>query len=374
MAIAATVGGSQPEVPLLVPYAGGSGGGNGAAQGQDSSLGTPATQWTLAARQAITTFPVPVMRPTQPNTGLAFDLMPNGTAIDAGNGFTWFDVCDSDVLNVANTTVGTARVAVHANFAEFGAYSYGVGAKGIQLTVNSGQNALQIVPNGTQIDCHLGIPNNNYSNYLHANNVYAGTTAYAEIGAVANVAADFAYLRQYATTFTAVAGYGNWAELGTAGGGLQIGTNSGVASGGTAKVRFTVGGWTSGGIGVGNDVAYINPVGTAGAGFNFIYPALFPTYIYAAPVTGATVIILDTQDTAVIEPAGTIAALTVQLPTASAAYDGKRVEFSTSQAITALTVTTTAGTVVAGAPAGLTAGQGISYICRGSTAKWYRLV
>lgn len=95
------------------------------------------------------------------------------------------------------------------------------------------------------------------------------------------------------------------------------------------------------------------------------------TYIYAAPLTGATVTILDTQDRAVIEPAGTIAALTVVLPTASAAYDGKVVNICSTQIVTTLTLSATAGTIVGGGTA-MAVGVGQDYVCRGSTAKWYR--
>ena len=101
-------------------------------------------------------------------------------------------------------------------------------------------------------------------------------------------------------------------------------------------------------------------------------PILRPGYLYSQPTTGQTVVIAQTQDVAIIDPAGSLATLTVQLPTASATYDGQIVSFSSTQAVAALTVTATAGTVV-GAPTSLSAGQGVSYICVGSTATWYRL-
>lgn len=100
-------------------------------------------------------------------------------------------------------------------------------------------------------------------------------------------------------------------------------------------------------------------------------PIQSTTYSYATPTTGQTVTIADTADTAIIEPAGTLATLTVTLPTCSAPYDGKRAGFSSTQIITALTVGATAGTVVDGAGS-LAVGGGNQYLCRGSTAKWYR--
>lgn len=100
-------------------------------------------------------------------------------------------------------------------------------------------------------------------------------------------------------------------------------------------------------------------------------PKSSPNYIYATPLTAATVTILDTQDRAIIEPAGTIAALTVVLPTASAAYDGKVVNICSTQIVTTLTLSATAGTIVGGGTS-MAVGVGQNYVCRGSTAKWYR--
>lgn len=96
------------------------------------------------------------------------------------------------------------------------------------------------------------------------------------------------------------------------------------------------------------------------------------SYSYQAPATGATVTIADTSDLAIIDPAATLAALTVRLPTCSATYDGKIARFSTSQAATALTMSATAGTVI-GAPASLAPNAAAGWICRGSSATWYRV-
>jgi hypothetical protein len=97
------------------------------------------------------------------------------------------------------------------------------------------------------------------------------------------------------------------------------------------------------------------------------------TYAFAQPTTGGTVTIADGQDMAVIKPASTLATLTVVLPTCSAAYDGKGARFSSTQVITTLIVSATAGTVL-DAPASLTLGAGNEYICRGADATWYRIL
>jgi hypothetical protein len=101
-------------------------------------------------------------------------------------------------------------------------------------------------------------------------------------------------------------------------------------------------------------------------------PALYQTYTYTSPTTGSTVTIADTQDTAIINPAGTLAALTVKLPTCSSSYDGKMARFQSNFAITSLTVSATAGTVTT-APSTLLQGQGIGYLCYGSASYWFRI-
>jgi hypothetical protein len=105
----------------------------------------------------------------------------------------------------------------------------------------------------------------------------------------------------------------------------------------------------------------------------FTVPIQERTYLFSTPATGETVTIADTQDTAVIAPAGALAALTITLPTCSSTYDGKKAKFSSTQAITTLTVNATAGTV-ADAPTTLGLGNGNEYLCRGSDTTWYRML
>jgi hypothetical protein len=94
------------------------------------------------------------------------------------------------------------------------------------------------------------------------------------------------------------------------------------------------------------------------------------SYSYSTPTTGTTVTIADTSDLAIINPAGTLAALTLTLPTCSSAYDGKLVGATFTQAITSLTVSATAGTVT-GAPPSASANTSLKWICRGSNSTYY---
>ena len=58
-----------------------------------------ARSWTISTRTAITTFPVPSLRPSSSNSVIALDIMPNGTPSESsGNGYAWIDICDGDIL------------------------------------------------------------------------------------------------------------------------------------------------------------------------------------------------------------------------------------------------------------------------------------
>ena len=101
-------------------------------------------------------------------------------------------------------------------------------------------------------------------------------------------------------------------------------------------------------------------------------PPRMLTYQYHTPTTGSTNTMLDTSDMMIVNPAGTLASLTVVLATCSAAYDGKKAKVGFDNTITALTVNATAGTV-ANAPTTVTAGTGFEWLCRGADTTWYRM-
>jgi hypothetical protein len=95
-------------------------------------------------------------------------------------------------------------------------------------------------------------------------------------------------------------------------------------------------------------------------------------YAYSTPTTGTTVTLATGTQTAVINPAGTLAALTVTLPACTSGYDGSIARYSSSQAVTALTLNATSGTVSNGLTA-LSAGGGQKFICHGANTTWYPL-
>lgn len=92
---------------------------------------------------------------------------------------------------------------------------------------------------------------------------------------------------------------------------------------------------------------------------------------FASPLTGTTVVVTTANSWLVLTPAGTIAALTLTLPTDR--IDGEEVIVNSTQIITALTVGG-AGTTVVGAPTTLATVNSFFRMRYNNTlAAWYRI-
>lgn len=92
-------------------------------------------------------------------------------------------------------------------------------------------------------------------------------------------------------------------------------------------------------------------------------------YQYETPATGTTVTVAEGCPKVVLDPAATIAALTVTLP--GGAVDGQIVEMSTTREITALTVNSATGSVKANGVTGpFAAGASRAYIYRLASTQW----
>lgn len=106
-------------------------------------------------------------------------------------------------------------------------------------------------------------------------------------------------------------------------------------------------------------------------------------YAYNAPLTGASITVTNLQRRLVLEPAGTIATLTVVLPAvgagATALVDNQLFGLCSTQVVTALTVTAGSGTIVLNAPTAMTvpvatgAGSCVEWVYRKSNTSWYRV-
>ena len=102
-------------------------------------------------------------------------------------------------------------------------------------------------------------------------------------------------------------------------------------------------------------------------------------YQYAAPLTGASVAVPYTTRHLMLDPAGTIATLTVTFPAASTLIDNQTLGLCTTQVVTALTLTAGSGTTVNGAPTALsvpptTGGAAcVEWVYRLANTTWYRV-
>lgn len=98
---------------------------------------------------------------------------------------------------------------------------------------------------------------------------------------------------------------------------------------------------------------------------------------YSVPTAGGTVAVNAGTTNVVLDPAGTLATLTVTLPAATSLTDGQRLRLASSQTITALTVTAGSGTTIAQNPTALTvsttASYGYEFVYVASATKWIRL-
>lgn len=98
---------------------------------------------------------------------------------------------------------------------------------------------------------------------------------------------------------------------------------------------------------------------------------------YSAPLTGASITVAPGTRQVIVEPAGTIAALTLVMPAASTLTEGQRFGFCSTQVITALTMTDGAGATVqnkataASVPSATAAGC-YQWVYVAAQAKWYR--
>lgn len=89
---------------------------------------------------------------------------------------------------------------------------------------------------------------------------------------------------------------------------------------------------------------------------------------YSAPTTGSTVAITSPNTSLVIEPAGALLALTINMP--GSPSDGDDVKLSCTQVIT--TVTMGGGTIV-GTLTTIAASGFASYVYRAANTSWYRI-
>lgn len=103
------------------------------------------------------------------------------------------------------------------------------------------------------------------------------------------------------------------------------------------------------------------------------------TLDYSAPVTGDTTTAAYTTRQVIVNPAGTIANLTLVTPASTNLLNGQRLGFCTTQIITTLTTTAGSGTTLSNAPTAMLvpvatgAASCVEWIYRTANTTWYRV-
>lgn len=102
-------------------------------------------------------------------------------------------------------------------------------------------------------------------------------------------------------------------------------------------------------------------------------------YQYNAPLTGASLTLTAQQRRLIVEPAGTIAALTVVFPAAAGLVDNQLMGLCTTQIVTTLTLTAGSGTTILNGPTALLvpvatgAASCVEWVYRSTNTSWYRV-
>lgn len=117
--------------------------------------------------------------------------------------------------------------------------------------------------------------------------------------------------------------------------------------------------------------ALLPSVALGGGAIQYAEPLTTETVTVAAAGAG-TPAATTTTGTLILKPAGTIAALTVVLPPASALVDNQKLTITSTQIVTALTLTAGSGTSLGTAVTALAAGTPVSFIYRAADKTWYR--
>jgi len=102
-------------------------------------------------------------------------------------------------------------------------------------------------------------------------------------------------------------------------------------------------------------------------------------YQYTAPLTGTSVTVAATSRRLIINPAGSITALTVVFPAASVLVDNQTFGLCSTQVVTGLTLTAGAGSTILNGPTALAvppatgAGTCYEWVYRLANTSWFRV-
>ncbi|MGH7782241.1 MAG: hypothetical protein ACREO5_00125, partial [Candidatus Binatia bacterium] len=128
-----------------------------------------------------------------------------------------------------------------------------------------------------------------------------------------------------------------------------------VNGGTTLPIRLIMSGVTAFQVDINSNIFYTRAIADQG-------------YSLQVPITGFSITIPDNSSSLILNPAGVLATGTIVMP--ANPIDGQRVELSTTQTVTALTLNANAGQTISGNVTTLTAAAPASYRYVLSLTKW----
>jgi hypothetical protein len=357
------------------------------------TISTGVMQCNLSQRAAVTTLPVPTLRPLTSDSVLAFDLMPNGSPAEStNNGFAWLDVCGADVYASNVPELNSARVGITSYGADFGSRAFnGASLEPINFTFLQQGGSLTKAMVITPTYGYVGIGGTTApDSYLTVNPTGSalgtppsGTQAHIGAQGLARLTIDgFAGAAQ--TIYRR--GDGTVASPSAVQSGENLGGASCAGYNGSAWTTANAGwaayaaeNWTTGANGAYVSV-YATPQGSTseaeilrviGNGQIVAFGAQADqSKVDIAPSTGFSQTVANNCTTLLIKPSGTLATGTVIMP--AAPVDGQIVKVLSSQTITTLTVSPNSGQSVSGAPTTISASSPFSTIYDLASMTWYR--
>lgn len=114
------------------------------------------------------------------------------------------------------------------------------------------------------------------------------------------------------------------------------------------------------------------PSGSGSGAWLRIQNPTVETYSYQIPITGFSILFPSYTNALILNPAGTLATGTVTMPVSL--FDGQRVEITSSQTISALTLTPNSGQTIFGAPTSITSTTPVAFIYRAAIKSFFRIV
>ena len=209
-------------------------------------------QWEISQRSMIN-LAVPSFRSTAANSVTAVDTMPNGSASDAGNGLSWLDVCDADILQNQNP-VSSIHLGARANWMEIDSSAYN-GATQKPLYFGLSGTPLLSISTGSTVGVNTTNPVDQFDVMNNVNGIVVASVINTNAGASAIATLEARISGAYSLTYPGfccfVCGYG-YATVGAfKAAGVTVDARSDLTNGmslvteANAPISFYTGGYSN---------------------------------------------------------------------------------------------------------------------------------